>query len=126
MLVGEIAAIIERCRALQRPETPLVFYRERHGTLWPVDRFAKAWHTARTKAGLPDARIFYDFRRTSVRNMTRVGVPEKVAMQITSHKTRAIFDRYNITNEEDIRAGQLKTEQHLAGGDILVTEEVKS
>ena len=124
-MVGEIAAIIERRRLHQRPDTPLVFYRERHGTLWPVDRFDKAWRTARTKAGIPEARIFHDFRRTSVRNMTRAGVPEKIAMQIAGHKTRAIFDRYNITNEEDIRAGQLKTEQHLAGGDILVTETTK-
>jgi integrase len=126
VLVGEIGQIIERRRYLQRPDTPLVFYRERRGKLWPVDRFDKAWHTARTKAGVAEARIFHDFRRTSVRNMTRAGVPEKVAMQIAGHKTRAIFDRYNITNEEDIRAGQLKTERHLSGSDSLVTEIQKA
>ena len=57
--------------------------------------------------------------------MTRAGVPEKVALQIAGHKTRAIFGRYNITNEEDIRQGQLKTERHLTGGDILVTDRQK-
>jgi hypothetical protein len=113
MLVGEIGEIIARRRAAHHPRTPLVFYRERNGKLWPMDRFDKAWRTARTKAGIPEAQIFHDFRRTSVRNMTRAGVPEKVTMQIAGHKTRAIFDRYNITNEEDIRAGQLKTERHL-------------
>jgi hypothetical protein len=46
-------------------------------------------------------------------------------MQIAGHKTRAIFDRYNITNEEDIRQGQLKTERHLIGSDIRVTERPK-
>jgi len=47
------------------------------GKLWPVDRFDKARHTARTKAGIGEAGIFHGFRQTLVRNMTRAGVPEK-------------------------------------------------
>ena len=73
----------------------------------------------------PSGPDFHDFRRTSGRKMTRAGVPEKVALQSAGHTTRAIFDRDNITNEEDIRQGQLKTERHLADGDILVTARQK-
>ena len=64
--------------------------------------FNHTWRKARVAAGCP-GRIPHDFRRTAVRNLVRAGVPERVAMQLTGHKTRAIFERYNITSPHDLR-----------------------
>jgi len=64
--------------------------------------FNHQWRKARVTAGCP-GRIPHDFRRTAVRNLVRAGVAERVAMQLTGHKTRAIFERYNITSPNDLR-----------------------
>ncbi len=103
-LVGRILPIsppiseaLARRRARRDPDSPLVFHRDGIA----VRRWRTAWRTACQAAGVP-TRFLHDCRRTAARNLIRANVPERVAMLLTGHKSRAIFDRYNIIHEQEL------------------------
>jgi integrase len=98
-------AVRRTLRDKMYPVCPWVFFRQATGK--HVRDFRGAWASACLATGLSDAqgeptRIFHDLRRTGVRNLIRSGVPETVAMKISGHKTRSVFDRYNITCDRDL------------------------
>ncbi len=94
--------VLDRRLRARRPGDPRVFRRD--GVT--VRAWRDALRDACRKAQVPH-RILHDCRRTAARNLIRAGVPERIAMLLTGHKTRAVFDRYNIVNEQELlTAGQ--------------------
>jgi len=102
-LHDELLDVIGRAQAKRTLECPFVFHLKGK----PVGDFRKAWKTATKAAGLAGV-IVHDLRRTAIRNMVRAGVHERVVMSLSGHKTRSIFDRYNIVSEDDlVRASEM-------------------
>jgi len=89
--------VLTRRGRFRQPQDPRVFGRD--GV--PVRKWRTALRDACRTANVPH-RLLHDCRRTAARNLIRAGVPERIAMLLTGHKTRAVFDRYNIVNEQEL------------------------
>jgi len=63
---------------------------------------------------LVDRKLFHDFRRSAVRNMVKAGVNPDIARQISGHRPPAMFSRYNIIDEADLRRAIEQTSGYLA------------
>jgi integrase len=94
----------EQTGALERERGIIVRYVFHRNGRGPIREFPYAvWHTVCAAAHMPERRVPHDFRRTAARSYRRSGVSEGVVVKILGHKTRSIFERYNIENEDDLR-----------------------
>jgi integrase len=124
---------IKALHSNRRLDCPYVFHRKGK----PIKSFRKAWASACVKAGPCEAlkdeegrpvmikgkkgkerlvmvstKLFHDFRRTGIRNMVRAGVPERVAMMVSGHKTRSVFERYKIVSDQDLKDAARKMQTY--------------
>jgi integrase len=130
-LDGELLEMLrmqKEIRDKKWPQCPWVFFRNGKR----IKSIRGAWDAACVAAGLVDEsgdamRLLHDLRRTGVRNLIRAGVPERVAMEISGHKTRSVFDRYNIVSERDLHEAARKVNSYISeaekkrDGDNMVT-----
>ena len=124
VMTREVATLLTACIIGKRPDD-FVFTRpgtkREDGTLVkdePVNGFRKISDRVCTSAGVPGL-PFHDLRRSGIRNLRRLGVQESVAMRFSGHKTRAIFERYNIAGADLAdAASRLDTKQNAAAMEL--------
>jgi integrase len=107
-LYGELRAWLDMAHSMRQPACPFIVSWRGEG----ISVVKTAWNKARERAKVP-CLLVHDLRRTAVRNMIRAGIPEKQAMRISGHKTRSMFDRYDITDERDIQIAGQKLARYL-------------
>lgn len=115
-LEDELRTIIERRVKARRLDCQRIFNRSGR----PIGEYRKSWAKAALAAGLAvredrgGKQVPYDLRRTTLRNTVRGGTDPAVAMKISGHRTRAVFDRYNIISEDDLRTAVRRTTAYVA------------
>jgi integrase len=109
-LIPELRALLERRQAITRrceraQGRIIVHVFHRYGK--PIRSLRRAWRTACREAGRPGL-LLHDLRRSAVRNLERAGISRSVAMKLIGHKTEAVYRRYAIVAESDLREAGTK------------------
>jgi len=105
-LTAEVKTLLADCICGKQPDDFVLTHKDGSRVLQP----RKNWYSLCAVSGVgklsEDGTYtglqMHDLRRSAVRRLVRRGVSEKVCMAISGHKTRSMFDRYNITNERDL------------------------
>ncbi len=118
-LIGIFSALWDNRKASKRI-LPYVFLNRSASDR--IRDITKVWKKACNEVGF-GVKVRHDFRRTAVRNMVRPGVSVRLAMLISGHKTRNVFDRYNTVNDQDLKLAAQKQSEYLKslGGHNLGT-----
>jgi integrase len=126
ILPGEMMETLQRLKAehdQKWPQATHVFLNA-EGRPLAYHMMRKAWDDACRRAGLPGL-LFHDLRRSAVRNLRRAGVTQKVAREFSGHKTDAIFDRYNITDFDDLKDAAARLGRFLGETTLQSTSDQK-
>jgi len=136
VLEGELLEMLQDLYEKRSDLCPFVFTHDGKQTKDP----RHAWHNSCVAVGLGrwveaerkgkkvkvyQGKLFHDLRRTGVRDHIRSGTTERVVMEISGHKTRSTFDRYNITSEQDLREAAKRRRRYAQEQAEKATRKVK-
>jgi site-specific recombinase XerD len=107
-MTQEVYTLIAACCVGKEPDDFVFTRDEKDGKQVLV--FRDRWKKLLRDAGIEKGMV-HDNRRSAVRNMVRDGIPDLVAMRISGHKTRSVFDWYNITSDGDLKEAVRKMEE---------------
>lgn len=95
----------------------------KEGTVFDSLNLRKAWAKACCAAGFGSFGsvdehknqrytdlLIHNLRRSAIKFLMKAGVSEKVAMAISGHNARSVFDRYHIVDTEDVVTAMRKVQ----------------